>query len=878
VSRIVVCCLLLVSGVSALGADATRAENIRKLASEHYAERVEATQALWAQGPAAVDALKEASRSRDPEMALRARDILRKIDLGIAPDTDPQIIQLIERYRTANQTQKATIFHELRRLRAWRQILRLYAHEVDPLMRDNLERVVDGIALLAARERIARGDPDGALEYLEMGRGTAGGLISVAAFHRARGTLQAEIESTADKVGKQDLAWLTALHRAAGDVESAARTARAGGDIHLAVMMEMLVGDPLPWLKHTATEAEKDAESTYGNYARAAAARWRGDVSIPELATIRRQLRSHDEGVRLRSMAELLLLGEPDAALRSFSHHFPDEAFAAYDSVENLDGALAVLGLDPEKPDYQGYIEPLIKRVCQPPGNRLDEEDENRDDAVRKLMVICSFLEKRGAHDKLDRWVAPAVLKFAGVHQARFTDLMSDFFGAGTSTVGAPEMAMRIAIEWAGRDPRRWDEMVIAAFGEEHGFPQWWDLLAKVAPDETPAERLRGMLALFGYIKDAGNLYERWIDAVWKHFETSREPDKVLESLDFLTNNISDIELIEKLRETNAGRENADEEGNMFGNLLVDTAAGRWGDVADMFLTQIARLAEQGEARAEMHAYAAASLRNARRFEEADAQEAWAESLALGDLRANLSIAQAFGFGRDYDRATQWYRRAVIEANPGDSRFKQVLRSYVNELMDRREFGLIAACSEILALLDVMDTSVGVAPIALTRLRQQIDFARALSLPPEQEGIARQMLRNAHAIMPTDGGLADHFFPSLFESSFRDLHDELFEISWHKITASLGVFPDSDNTMNTAVWFASRSVRRLEEAKRMQERAIELYPRSPAYIDTLAEVYFAMGNRAEAVRLGALAVRFMPHDSMIIRQYERFLNGAMPAP
>ncbi len=84
--------------------------------------------------------------------------------------------------------------------------------------------------------------------------------------------------------------------------------------------------------------------------------------------------------------------------------------------------------------------------------------------------------------------------------------------------------------------------------------------------------------------------------------------------------------------------------------------------------------------------------------------------------------------------------------------------------------------------------------------------------------------------------------------------------------------------MNTAVWFASRAAQRLDEAKVMQERALELYPRSAAYLDTLAEVYFAMGNRPEAVRLGELALRYIPHDSMIIRQYERFVHGRMPVP
>lgn len=870
--------VLLATAACALGADATRDETIRKLASENYLERVKATQILWELGPLAIDDLKEAARSTDPEMALRARDLLRKIDLGIAPDTDPRIIKLIERYPTANPTQKNTIFHELRRLRAWRQILRLYAREKNPSTRENLERMVDGIALHAARERLASGDKNGALEYLEMARTTRGGLISIAAFHRATGNLKNEISAASKLNGKEHLAWLTALHRAANDPENAAITARNTGDETLAASMDMLRGNPIPWLNHTASVAAKSQDNPNENYARAAAARWSGDDVKPHLNHIRRLLRSHEESIRLRSVAELILLGDSDAAWRSFTHHFPEEAFSLFDSVENLDEALNTLGIDPENPNYHAHIEPILKRVCQPPDQNIDiDEEDPRENAIRKLVVICSFLEKRGAHEILNQSVAPSILNFATIHQPRFIDLMSQLFGAGTSTTGAPELAMRVANEWAGIDAQRWQEIMIAAFGEEQGFPQWWELLENVAPQKPHSDRLRAMLALFGYTKDPDNLYEKWMSKIWTHIEKSPNPQPAIQSLEFLSTNISDVELIEKIRNTNPIKTNPDSDGMSYGNLLVETAAGRWGNVADMFLAQIATLAEQGEARAELHAFASVCLRNAGRINEANAHEEWVELLALGDIRVNLSIAQAFAFGRDYDRSSLWFRRAVIEANPDDSRFKQALQSFVNEMLEQRDFSLIAACTEILALLEVADTQFGISPIALTRLRQQADFAHALSLPPGQSNIARKMLRDAHAIMPSDGALADHFFPSLFDSPFRDLIDELFDVSWRKITASLVPFPDSDNTMNTAVWFASRSVRRLDDAKKLQLRALEIYPRNPAYLDTLAEVHFALGNRPEAIRLGTLAMRFMPHDSMIIRQYERFLNGRMPA-
>ncbi len=869
--------ILLASGLAAMATDATRLETIRKLASESYAERVEATRELWQEGASAKEALMEAAKSRDPEMAMRARDLLRKIDLDIRPDTDPKIIELMERYRGANQTQKSTIFHELRRLRAWRQILRLYAREADPSIRQSLAGMVDGIALHAARESIVLGDPDGALEYLEMTRASSAGSMALAAFHRSRGTLDQEIEAMDDPQSREDFIWLAALHRAGDDPANAARFARKAGDERLAAAMEMLMGNPLAWMDHEAVMAERRNEDQSARYARAAAARWRGESTITSLNAIRRQLREENSMSRETAMAQLFLLGDVDTAWKYFIHNHPEEAFASFDSFERVGDAITTLGLDPEKPDFEGYFKPMLEKIRAPRGIALDD-DEAREALIGKFIMVCSFIERRGGGALLDQWAVPGLLEFAAEHERRFIDLMNELFGVPSSRSGAPEMAGRIAAQWAGDQDGRWNEMVIAAFGEEREFSVWWELLEKVGPDVGHAERMDAMLAIFGYTRDTAGLYTRWLDAVFEHAADAANDGHALEALGFLANHIIDIEFIGRLHAMHDGEEEAVGE-QTYGSLVIDAALDRWDAVAEVFLAQIAVLTERGDSRAEMHAYAAACLRRAGRIAEADVHESWVETLALGEPRANLAIAQAFSFGRDYDRAARWYRRAVIESGFNDNQFsQQALRGYVSELLERREFALIASCSEVLAHLDSLNTSYGVVPALLTRVRQQADFARALAMPDDRRDEAEKLLREAHAIMPTDGALADHFFPSLLESPHRELHDELFEISWAKLTSSLEGFPDADNTMNTAVWFASRSARRLEEAKEMQERALELYPRSPAYLDTLAEVYFAMGDREEAVRYGRLALRFMPHDTMIIRQYERFLHGALPVP
>jgi tetratricopeptide (TPR) repeat protein len=856
---------------------APHAEWIERLASEAYRERQEATEKLWALGDDALDALTEASRSRDPEVALRALDLLRRIDLGISPKTDPEILKLTEQYRAATLVQKTTIFNRLRSLKAWRQIMRLYANETDAAARAELAQMVDGIALNAARERLVHGEADFALEFLKMSGQSDGALISIAAFHRAHGTLAQELEKAANAKTPEEFRWLAALQRAADDAQGAAASARAAGDTATAAVLAMLEGDPLPWLQWK-SDANQRTAAGVAQYARAAAMRWRGEDLAEEIDTIRRLSRSHNDTTRWRGQAFLFLLGDPEPAWKSLHMHDPEEAFIHLDAGERVADALRVMEIDPADPDYGKYLTPLLDRVLIGPGENPDLE-EDRDTAAQELMMFCAFLEKRGAHEVLDTWVKPRFLAFAAKHPPRFTDLMSELFSTPGLSIGASELATRIAIEWAGNDDARWREMVIAAFGEVEEYVQWWELTAKLDPSAGPADRMRGLLAMFGYNRDPENLYQRWIDLAWKHLEKAPEANEspAFKALAFLVSSVNDTALADRFATINPDRD--DEEAIGFDTLLADSAAERWDRVADTFLKQIATMAENGEARAEFHAYAAASLRRAGRHDEVAAHEAWAELLALGDMRTNFSIGQAYAFGRDYVRAAAWFRRALMESPPDDVRFSSALSAYLGELLEMRDYARIAGCSEVLAHMqaaEVADSGAASSPTALMMLRQQADFARALALPAEQSDEARRLLRAAHALMPTGGSLADHFFPALATSSFTDLHNELFEISWAGFVETLKIFPDADNTMNTAVWFASRSLRRLEEAKKIQQRALAINPRSPAYLDTLAEVFFALGNRREAVRYGALAVRFMPGDSMIIRQFERFQHGEMP--
>lgn len=69
---------------------------VEKLGSEEYAEREAATKRLEELGPLALDALRAASKSNNPEVAERAKDLVRKVEFRIASDRllAPTLVEL----------------------------------------------------------------------------------------------------------------------------------------------------------------------------------------------------------------------------------------------------------------------------------------------------------------------------------------------------------------------------------------------------------------------------------------------------------------------------------------------------------------------------------------------------------------------------------------------------------------------------------------------------------------------------------------------------------------------------------------------------------------------------------------------------------------
>ncbi len=847
---------------------------LRELTDENYQVRERATKEIWALGEVALPALKEAAASPDPEQAFRARQVLRMVQFHITPDTDPSVIALVERYQKASLSEKAGLLGKMKGKRAWRQMLKLYAAETSTKARQDLKSAVDGISIRAARELLSQGDAKGAREFLEMAPADAEGLMALAAFHRSQGTLDAELERANNLKAKKP-AWLLALHRAAGNIPAAREAAIAAGESRIAASMSVLMGDPMPMLMILCEQAGEDDPLSKA-YAKIATRRWLGEkIRAVDSQPLIHALGAPDTSERTAAMSAMFMLGDVEAAEQAFMKTNPLKAFLHFDSLERIADAHKALKLDPEKPDYKTWVLKRTENIT-----RLEIEDQHEASThSEELVTLANFLERRGLHEAAYEAFAEPVTALAGKDDDPFLNFLGELFGGSGTLTGAPRLASRIGFAWAGEDEKRWEDLIAAAFGEDDLSMAWWDWLAELDPKASRIQRFEALLTLFDIGCDPKKLREKWLTLAWKAVDAAPagEKETFAGRISILGNHAQDVATSLRAWELLSD----DERNEVFwGARIVQlSAADRWKEAADVMMEHLKNINETQEEPSDelyTHAYAAACLRLAGNEQEAHIQDQLLDSMALGNAAIAMQIGNGYAFGRDTKRARKWYARAAIETDPDSDGYAVALKHHSDALLEEGRWKETAATSEIVAHSYALFARNTSSPLLYMRQRLQADMARALSILKEDRPAALAILAKCHRTFASDGSLADFFFPALRKVGLIKEHDEWFNDSWQKMQASIQLHPESDNTRNTAAWFATRALRRLDEAEVHLRKALALNPNQPAYLDTMAELQFAKGKRDKAIEWSQRAINFAPDDMQLRQQQDRFRSEPLP--
>lgn len=838
------------------------------LSSDAYKTRQDATADLWEAGEEALGALRKASGSDDPETSLRATELLGKIELRITPETPGAVIGLIRRYQEAPANQKVNFLNELRQKKAFFQVLKLYSLEENPEVRAGLAGTIRGVAISGARESIATGDDDTAIGFLKMSASEPADLMALACLYGSIGRIDAELQNPSPPPNVPTDLWKIALLRAKGDLAGALELASSSKNPQLLAGLRILAGDPTLWIRQNGFA--DSAEQAHPDYVEIALKRWSGrKIADADFAPLVALLADGDSEEREHAISALATLGRLDEVEKLMASENPDRGFEYYLSRENVAEALKAYGIDAANPDWAGWVAARFAEI-----KADNEEDGKSAGAMSRLATVAGFLESRGLSKELADAFDGPLREYAKENENHFLDLLGTLFVPGAS----PHYARSVAGVWAGDDKNRWSEVFAVALGEDDPVSEWMAWIREIKPAIGHPESLEVMMSLFKIGNDPGQLRLEWIDLAWGAVGSAADNLKP--------------GLVNRIRVLAAGQQDVanslkawdmleDRNQSMWNSIdKYLSAAGRWTDAVEI-LEESEEIASSSSP--ELRAYYAATLRRAGFEERAAEQDKLAEKLSLGFAPSCKRIADYYTYGGDPVRAAIWYERAAMQADISSDEFIAVLGPYAESAFEQGKWEIAASCYEAFARVHATRNFTGRPLSFYSKARLNADLAKALAILPEDRKRAVQLLEGIHNNFSSDGILADNFFPQVRQAGLTQELERWFGESWKNISGVISRYPDSDNSRNTAAWFASRAGMELAKAEEHLDLALDRNPNQPAYLDTMAEIHFAGGDRKMAIKWSDRALMHYPltdptppFDLMIRKQNHRFHSGKAP--
>jgi tetratricopeptide (TPR) repeat protein len=222
---------------------------VEQLGDDSFEVREEASTKLRAAGEFAEAALEKAADSKDAEVRKRARAILVDFRLGIYPGTPAAVVELVRKYTTLTGSEKRPIIEALLKAGApgIRCLVKLARSEKEALVRKDIFADIARGLSRSAPLLVEKGDLLSLEALLELGvqGDLKTGAGHYAAFYLLTGQIDrkiAELEASAraDPPGKPQNEVLTFLYRAKGDRSKAWRAALKAerGDLVEAILFE----------------------------------------------------------------------------------------------------------------------------------------------------------------------------------------------------------------------------------------------------------------------------------------------------------------------------------------------------------------------------------------------------------------------------------------------------------------------------------------------------------------------------------------------------------------------------------------------------------------------------------------------------------------
>ncbi|HET6248803.1 MAG TPA: hypothetical protein VFE47_13990 [Tepidisphaeraceae bacterium] len=835
--------LLLIAGANfAAGADTTQsaapasdlAGLIQNLGDPDFHVRDVSEHKLREAGSIAEPLLREAITNPDLEIATRSRRILADISMGITPGAPAKLVERLKEYRQSDVGRKAQIVQELERMTpiADHSLARLWLAEKDPVARATIFPSQRGDNVLPwVGAMIADGDEKPVPDLMRMAAFSDADqpARNAAAYFLLSGTLDAEIAGAekrlaASAAGEKQAAgkFLLYAYRARGDLASAARMAGDYADGHVQASIAEERGD---WAGAAAAFAKVANRWTY-----------RGRLALYY------RLAGDEENAKIQT--DLLVNAYHDSrdTLKSyFLNDRPAEGLAALMKTGAGDAS--------SEPGDPLCVTLLCEQMRFREAIVLAEQQDKR--AFQPMLSLAVVLQEFGA-------IAEAAPLFdelqAGALRDKNTDqcleLVERLHDLGLNDRAGQLIDSMLRVVGENSTTRSALPMMLDSMAY---VPQHWiDVIRKLHPDDKSAMLVERLNKLF-----SGKLPADEVTEILKPADLPNDPGVKRDSLlcdviRFTAEEGLDDAGLEGYAEKAVGPEPLKVLGDMLaGKGLWDRAAqayGRaWQQERYTRMKSPLSLALQGHALEKAGHAAEGQILVERAHRILMSGDHFRSPFVYGlrehgmeaDAHRQEELAPRIGMFDDYVALQESEKRANALAT------KDPMTAA--ELLERK------------VLWNLRPGAFFRSPTGYLIVPHRIHMLRAMGW--ERKGNVDAALREwklSLAFYPYGADSAAGTVRLLDKAGRTKEANDIYTPVRDQLQSVCKDYPDSAKAHNNLAWLAARCRRDPDLALEQANKATQMEPANAEFIDTLAEVHVARGEKAAAVELMRKAIELAP--------------------
>ena len=848
---------------------------VERLSSDRYQVREHASDFLWRAGESARAAVAEAAKSDDREVVFRATELLDKLDTGIRPDTPPDEVALLSRYRYSNASGRRQILAELRQRNAFPMLLRLLRGEKDQQVRTEAMRQILG-ERGAIAQLFVQGRTDEVDRLMEFAALSLEHQELFAAYLFATGKLEVKLAALQAATSDVDRMLLARLERLQGNPQRA-----------LEIVQQIPYEDKLasPHLARRTLEAEL-LQAT-GRWAEMATL-----VDTDKFAGVDCEREVERLGYSAffhRMTGNQKRLEERLEELKALADKQPEDRFMCMEALmvnDRFEDAVAIgrkkgretaFDLHVGRLEYRQALEAIDFSLST--GSVAEWYDRMAaDQKTRKPNepVVIHSLAPR---------VAGFLLRIGEVEKAgelfNYAFMHADNDAASMAQLVKTERLLRLAPQWQQHaadalknlqaddlDPRKPSFGTLV--GDSSGI--WWKLFRERYPNDDE-------IATLNRIDDLGG-------ARWGRSPLN-EPQREMVEWAIGESVALDSEAKQQQLHSSAGFCLQRQSPALARSCYEKALVARPSDIAWQRLGDIAAGESRWEDAEKAYGHAwelskkplplylqAAMLAKLGRNDEAAKAKQLARVLPLGQEDERANLAAGLLERKLNDEAFAEWQLVLQLGSPWEWGFGNALQNIGNSKAKSDPL-------EAVRLWERFRSTVLRTESGFVESSHYFDLARTMHRVRAsgllKAGKPAEALEAAQMAMSADPGEVDtaiHMIAEFVEAGQREPAAAIFNRVRENHLRLCGEFPNSSFAHNGLAWLIVKTDGDLDEALAHSKRSVELTPNDPAPIDTLALIHHKRGEHTEAVTHARHCVELSPGESHFREQLAEFETAA----